>query len=119
MFIPLNLKKDNPLRWKNSETGAFDMEMDCLIILPGKYGHDYNGEDLDLNTVVYLTNNCKPNFLTYQELINISDLKPPSTEELTDMLHDDISLSVGGEDVEPDGIDADGWPSWLLALGLI
>jgi hypothetical protein len=32
---------------------------------------------------------------------------------------DGVVKSVGGKNVEPDGFDEKGWPSWTLALGLL
>lgn len=47
-----------------------------------------------------------------------SVIEPPSEDEVEDMMFDSIVPSIGGYDVEPDGYDPDGFPSWLLALGL-
>jgi hypothetical protein len=43
----------------------------------------------------------------------------PDIEVLTDWSNDGGCESLRGEWVEPDGQDEEGFPSWLLALGLI
>ncbi len=48
-----------------------------------------------------------------------SAFKVPSMKKLEEMSMDSICESVLGENVEPDGFDSKGSPSWLLALGLI
>ena len=44
---------------------------------------------------------------------------PPSMEELEEQVNDGVCDSILGEQVEPDGTDEYGSPSWLLALGMI
>jgi len=46
-------------------------------------------------------------------------IEQPSMDELEHMVYDGIALSIMGHNVEPDGIDPDGSPSWLMALGMI
>jgi hypothetical protein len=48
-----------------------------------------------------------------------SVFKPPSETCLNRWCMDSIVDSIGGCQVEPDGYDEEGFPSWLLALGLI
>jgi hypothetical protein len=43
----------------------------------------------------------------------------PDDDTIDRWCTDSIVESVMGEPIEPDGIDAHGSPSWLLALGLI
>lgn len=43
----------------------------------------------------------------------------PSFEAIEAWVIDSVCESLEGEEVEPDGFDEDGAPSWLLALGLI
>lgn len=43
----------------------------------------------------------------------------PSEEELQRINLDSVCPSITGYDVEPDGHDPDGAPSWLLILGFI
>jgi alpha-amylase/alpha-mannosidase (GH57 family) len=43
----------------------------------------------------------------------------PDTDQLTEWVHDSMCESILGENVEPDGIDEHGSPSWLLAMGMI
>ena len=43
----------------------------------------------------------------------------PEMDELEEANNDGVCPSIGGEQVEPDGWDSNGAPSWLLALGLI
>jgi hypothetical protein len=43
----------------------------------------------------------------------------PSVEDLEDWGNDGVCESVTGERVEPDGYGSDGFPSWMLALGMI
>jgi len=44
----------------------------------------------------------------------------PSMEEMEDVVISDAACpSIAGYDVEPDGWDCEGTPSWLLALGMI
>lgn len=46
-------------------------------------------------------------------------LKAPGLPTLEKYSNDGVAKSVFGARVEPDGWDADGSPSWLLALGLM
>jgi hypothetical protein len=48
-----------------------------------------------------------------------SAFRGPSLAELEESVFDSVCPSVAGEQVEPDGWDCHGSPSWLLALGLI
>lgn len=43
----------------------------------------------------------------------------PSMEEMEEIVFDSICPSIFGHNVEPDGWDHEGSPSWLLAMGLI
>lgn len=43
----------------------------------------------------------------------------PSVDDLEDWGNDGVCESVTGERVEPDGHDENGFPSWMLVLGLI
>lgn len=43
----------------------------------------------------------------------------PSMKTLEKWVFDSVCKSVGGKDVEPDGWDCDGTPSWLLVIGVI
>lgn len=43
----------------------------------------------------------------------------PSMKMLEKWTFDSVCKSVGGKDVEPDGYDANGYPSWLLVSGII
>ena len=45
--------------------------------------------------------------------------KPPGMRTLERYSMDSVCKSIYGKRVEPDGWDADGSPSWLLALGII
>lgn len=45
--------------------------------------------------------------------------EPPDRADLHRIVLDSMCPSITGYDVEPDGHDPDGAPSWLLALGLI
>lgn len=56
---------------------------------------------------------------TYRVKYQNLGLKVPSENTLMRWSDDGIAKSVNGKKTEPDGIDADGFPSWLLALGLI
>jgi hypothetical protein len=47
------------------------------------------------------------------------DFTRPTIDELGAVVDDAVCPSVMGEQVEPDGYDQHGSPSWLLALGLI
>ena len=42
----------------------------------------------------------------------------PSLSELEQQLNDGVSVSLLGEDVEVDGYDSWGFPSWVMALAL-
>lgn len=57
---------------------------------------------------------CMDYRLRYSAVFN-----PPSMEELEEWSYDGVVESVSGESVEPDGHDSLGFPSWLLAFGLI
>jgi len=65
-------------------------------------------------------NMCIVNFgdadftVRYSSVIN-----PISRDEIEEAIFDGTCESISGEAVEPDGHDCDGFPSWLLALGLI
>lgn len=48
-----------------------------------------------------------------------SVVRPPSMNALMEQDCDGICETIRGERVEPDGIDDHGFPSWLLALGMI
>ena len=48
-----------------------------------------------------------------------SAFTPPSMEELEEYASDSVCQSILGNNVEPDGYDEHGSPSWLLALQLI
>jgi hypothetical protein len=45
--------------------------------------------------------------------------KPPSVAALTRMSDNAVATTPTGKRVEPDGVAADGSPSWLLVMGLI
>lgn len=46
-------------------------------------------------------------------------IRPPSIETLMEQEMDGVCDSIRGCRVEPDGHDDHGYPSWLLALGVI
>ena len=46
-------------------------------------------------------------------------IEPPSESEIEDIMFDSTCPSVNGVEVEPDGFDPDGFPSWLQALGMV
>lgn len=48
-----------------------------------------------------------------------NEIHSPGMEDLEEWVCDSICESVLGEQVEPDGWDEHGSPSWLLALGMI
>lgn len=48
-----------------------------------------------------------------------SVIKPPSESEIEDMMFDSVCPSINGHNVEPDGFDPDGFPSWLQAVGIV
>ena len=48
-----------------------------------------------------------------------SAFKPPRFETLERWMIDGVARSVGSKRVEPDGVDDEGSPSWLIALGMI
>jgi hypothetical protein len=48
-----------------------------------------------------------------------SAFRTPSMRRLEEWVCDSICESVAGDNVEPDGWDSNGSPSWLLALGMI
>ena len=64
----------------------------------------YTGKEAKDNTII----------LRYGSLF-----QPPKTEELSEWVFDSVCDSILGESVEPDGHDSEGFPSWLLALGMI
>ena len=45
--------------------------------------------------------------------------KAPSMNTLEKWSNDGIAKSVAGKKVEPDGYDSEGFPSWLICLGMI
>ena len=46
------------------------------------------------------------------------DFHPITESELEEAVFDCYCPSITGQDVEPDGHDEHGFPSWLLALGI-
>ena len=46
------------------------------------------------------------------------DFHPVTEAELREAVFDCYCPSITGQDVEPDGHDEHGFPSWLLALGI-
>lgn len=65
-------------------------------------------------TMCILSYNDKEYKCRYESVI-----EPPSEDEIGQMVFDSKNCSsIGGHDVEPDGFDPDGFPSWLMALGL-
>lgn len=49
----------------------------------------------------------------------VYEVEAPTMEELQEWVYDSVCNSINGETVEPDGYDEEGFPSWLLALGMI
>jgi hypothetical protein len=47
-----------------------------------------------------------------------TDFHSVTEEELEEAVMDCYCPSITGEDVEPDGHDSHGFPSWLIALGM-
>ena len=45
--------------------------------------------------------------------------QPPTMKTLERWVEDGVASSITGQRVEPDGYDQNGFPSWLLVLGLI
>jgi hypothetical protein len=45
--------------------------------------------------------------------------KVPSLSTMEKWSDDGIARSVQGQKVEPDGFDGDGFPSWMLVVGII
>ena len=43
----------------------------------------------------------------------------PEFEELEGWVFDSVCETLEGENIEPDGWDCEGCPSWLLVLGLV
>lgn len=54
--------------------------------------------------------------LTAARLLGIAR---PTLEQLQFWVYDSVCESILGEQVEPDGVDQYGSPSWLLAEGLV
>lgn len=47
-------------------------------------------------------------------------IKPPTASEIAGWMYDlSDTQTIDGYDVEPDGKSPDGFPSWLMALGII
>lgn len=46
-------------------------------------------------------------------------MKEPSMKTLKKWVNDSVCKSLRGKNVEPDGYDSEGFPSWLLVLNLI
>jgi len=58
----------------------------------------------------------------YDDILKISYtsiLRQPSVTSLMRWFESGICKSIGGKKVEPDGYDSDGFPSWLLVVGMI
>jgi hypothetical protein len=58
----------------------------------------------------------KINPMTAAKMLGISI---PDEEQLEEWVVDSVCESVLGYTVEPDGIDEEGSPSWLMAMGMI
>lgn len=43
----------------------------------------------------------------------------PINRTLEKYIYDGICKSINGKTVEPDGVDSDGFPSWLIVMGMI
>jgi hypothetical protein len=52
-------------------------------------------------------------------VFNADVFEVPDYEQIEEWVGDSVCESLGSDEVEPDGCDSDGRPSWLLALGLI
>src|SRR5271157_2881889 len=86
-----------------------------------------NGSLLPKNAFVDVSPDTKhPNYIcqvTYEGAIYrlryTSVFKTPSMGAIESAICDGICESIGGYNVEPDGYDSKGFPSWLLALGMI
>lgn len=48
-----------------------------------------------------------------------SEFVDPTIDQITEMASMGYSVSLVGEEIELDGIDCEGWPSILLARGII
>lgn len=57
--------------------------------------------------------------VSYYGLAQMGCIDMPDPDELMQMSFEGVCISVAGEEVEPDGYDSNGFPSWLLALGMI
>ena len=66
-------------------------------------------------TMCVLSYNDKEYKCRYESVV-----QPPSEDEVGQMVFDSKNCSsIGGHDVEPDGHDPEGFPSWLMVLGIV
>ena len=75
---------------------------------------DQNGKVSTIGCNLYLDGYDRVMKLSYTSVC-----KQPSVTSLMRWAEDGIAKSVGGKRVEPDGYDPDGFPSWLLVVGMI
>lgn len=97
----MNAKTEKEIKTKSGE------------ILPKGSPVSFIGEDAP-NLCLVKGNRLEP----YRVRIT-SAFHAPSMEELEEYASDSVCQSILGENVEPDGYDEHGSPSWLLALQMI
>jgi hypothetical protein len=66
-----------------------------------------------------ICNLCVDGYDTIFKALYTSVCKQPSVTSLINWSEIGVCKSVNGKRIEPDGYDNDGFPSWLLVVGLI
>lgn len=114
-YLECNLTEDKNIRLKNGK--KFMLPAGALVqLLPNKETallcdvrlFDENGEVVKFSA-------------TWQSALTLFNVgvEIPKLDDLNRWVWDSVCDSVAGEQVEPDGWDSNGYPSWLLALGMI
>ena len=111
MKIGDKMKTVRLLKTKGGEVFATGTMMKLLVVKKMSFGWHAVFEDQDKR-------HLNVSFQLGHKIFNEFP-KPPSIKKLEKWSSDGIAMSVGGKKVEPDGIDPDGMPSWLLVLGYI
>ena len=86
-------------------TGLYITGQATVLPIPG---NDFEGILKVFDTVV-----------SYYGLAQMGCIGMPNPDKLREMINNGVCPSVAGDEVEPDGHDENGFPSWRLAMGII
>jgi hypothetical protein len=87
---------------------------DGSVLQKGRKALIFPNEHSDITCHVKMVDTGELYILHYCSVIKPPDLNDLMSEDL-----DGVVESIDGEMVEPDGHSPDGFPSWLLALGML